>query len=277
VRVGVMGAGGSMGAEVCRAVGATADMELVAAVDPRFAGVPLGDVIGGSHASGAGALVVGSDVAALVAAGAEVAVDFTRRDAARSSLERCAEAGIHAVVGTTGFTEQDLSDLRRWFAGPGANAPNCVLAANFAIGAVLMMRFAALAAPWFDGVEIVERHRAEKEDAPSGTAVQTAALVAAARRDRGGAPFPSDATVTWAVDGARGGSGPGGVRLHSVRLPGSVAHQEVVFGSRGQTLTIRHDALDRVAFMDGVLLAVESVATRPGLTVGIDGLLGLEL
>ncbi|MDA8149283.1 MAG: 4-hydroxy-tetrahydrodipicolinate reductase [Actinomycetota bacterium] len=276
MRVGVIGAGGAMGAEVCRAVDGVDGMELVAAVDPRFAGVPLGDVVGGGRATGAGALVVGSDVTTLLAAGAEVAVDFTRRDAALTSLEHCAAAGVHAVVGTTGFTEEDLSDIRRWFAGPAAGTPNCVLAANFAIGAVLMMRFAALAAPWFDGVEIVERHRGEKEDAPSGTAVQTAALVSAARRDRGAAPFPPDATVTWAVEGARGGPGPGGVRLHSVRLPGSVAHQEVLFGSRGQTLTIRHDALDRVAFMDGVLLAIGSVAGRPGLTVGIDTLLGLD-
>ncbi len=188
-----------MGAEVCRAVDGVDGMELVAAVDPRFAGVPLGDVVGGGRATGAGALVVGSDVTTLLAAGAEVAVDFTRRDAALTSLEHCAAAGVHAVVGTTGFTEEDLSDIRRWFAGPAAGTPNCVLAANFAIGAVLMMRFAALAAPWFDGVEIVERHRGEKEDAPSGTAVQTAALVSAARRYRGAAPFPPDATVTWAV------------------------------------------------------------------------------
>jgi 4-hydroxy-tetrahydrodipicolinate reductase len=149
------------------------------------------------------------------------------------------------------------------------------VAANFAIGAVLMMRFAELAAPWFEGAEIIELHHPGKLDAPSGTARQTAERMAAARSASGSTPFLPDHTRTLVVDGARGGAGPGGVRIHSVRLPGLVAHQEVIFGGVGQSLTIRQDSYDRVSFMDGVVLAVRSVADRPGVTVGIEPLLGL--
>jgi 4-hydroxy-tetrahydrodipicolinate reductase len=150
-----------------------------------------------------------------------------------------------------------------------------VLAANFAIGAVLMMRFAALAAPWFDAAEVIELHHEGKRDAPSGTSLRTAEAMAAARRAAGRGDFLPDATSEVVVEGARGGSGPGGIRLHSVRLPGLVAHQEVLFGAPGQGLTMRHDSYDRASFMDGVVLAVESVADRPGLTVGIETLLGI--
>jgi 4-hydroxy-tetrahydrodipicolinate reductase len=182
---------------------------------------------------------------------------------------------MHAVVGTTGFTEADLDHLASRFTGPEFGAPNCVLAPNFAIGAVLMMRFAELAAPWFEGAEIVELHHDGKLDAPSGTSARTAERMAIARTSTGSGPFPPDRTTTAPIPGTRGGSGSAGVRIHSVRLPGLVAHQEVVLGSLGQTLTIRHDSYDRVSFMDGVILAVREVPTRPGLTLGIESLLGL--
>ncbi|MHB1712629.1 MAG: 4-hydroxy-tetrahydrodipicolinate reductase [Acidimicrobiales bacterium] len=266
MRVGVVGAGGKMGAEVCRTVAGDPDLELVAAIDPDLAGTEIGVVRG---------LRIEASLAALAGNGAEVLVDFTRVDAARSTLEWCAESGIHAVVGTTGFTERDVDRLRLLFAGPDQGAPNCVLAPNFAIGAVLMMRFAEIAAPWFDGAEIVELHHERKLDAPSGTSMATAQRMAVARMAAGAAPFPEDRTTTVMVDGARGGSGPGGTRMHSVRLAGLVAHQEVVLGAVGQGLTIRHDSYDRTSFMAGVTLAVKSVAGRPGLTVGLDSLLGL--
>jgi 4-hydroxy-tetrahydrodipicolinate reductase len=278
VRIGVFGAGGRMGREVCRAVLARPGLELVAAVDPGFDGTALAELIGVD----AGALAVAAELEAMTAAGAEVAVDFTRIEAARVNLPFCAEAGIHAVVGTTGLTESDLDDLGHRFTGVGP-APNCVVAPNFAIGAVLMMRFARLAAPWFSGAEIIELHREGKLDAPSGTALRTAEIIADALREKappgardvaGAEGYPADRTVHRLVEEARGGAGPGGVRLHSVRLPGFVAHQEVVFGAAGQTLTIRHDSTDRVSFMAGVLLAVEAVPTRQGLTVGLEPLLG---
>ena len=203
-------------------------------------------------------------------------VDFTRIDVARATLAYCAEAeGIHVVVGTTGFTEDDLADLARRFAGPGHGSPNCVMAANFAIGAVLMMRFAELAAPFMDGVEIVELHHDGKLDAPSGTAMRTAERMAAARARSGSDVTPARPDGTSVMDGARGGDGPAGVRIHSVRLPGLVAHQEVILGAVGQSLTIRHDSYDRASFMDGVVLAVRSVAEHPGLTFGLEPLLGL--
>jgi 4-hydroxy-tetrahydrodipicolinate reductase len=267
MRIGVVGAGGKMGAEVCRAVAAQADLDLVAAVDPVHAGVALAEVTGVPMEG----VTVSGTLDALVDAGAEVVVDFTRLEAARDSLAFMAESGIHAVVGTTGFTEEDLTDLSRRFAGP----PNCVLAANFAIGAVLMMRFAELAAPWFDGAEIVELHHDGKLDAPSGTARSTAERMAAARRSSGSGEFGPDRTVTVAMESARGGAGPGGIRIHSVRLPGLVAHQEVILGAVGQSLTIRHDSYDRASFMDGVVLAVRSVPDRPGMTLGLEPLLGL--
>jgi 4-hydroxy-tetrahydrodipicolinate reductase len=271
MRVGVVGAGGKMGREVCRTVVAHPDLDLVAAVDPRFHGTPLADLIGADP----GATMVSGDLAALPASGAEVAVDFSRLDASRVALSFCAREGIHAVVGTTGFTAEDLRELAGAFAGPGEGAPNCIVAANFAIGAVLMMRFAELAAPWFQGAEIVELHHDGKLDAPSGTALRTAERMAAARSGAADPAFPADRTVTTVVDGARGGDGPGGVRIHSVRLPGLVAHQEVILGAVGQSLSIRHDSYDRASFMDGVVLAVEQVPSRPGLTLGLEPLLGL--
>jgi 4-hydroxy-tetrahydrodipicolinate reductase len=266
-RVGVVGAGGRMGREVCRAVLGRPDLALVGAVDPVYVGTDLSALVGVD----AGPIEVAGDVGALADAGVGVAVDFTRIEAVRSNLPICAAAGIHAVVGTTGVTESDLADWRQRFAGP----PNCLVAANFAIGAVLLMRFCELAAPHFESVEIVEIHHDEKLDAPSGTSLRTAERIAAGRAAADAATLPGDRTTTTVVEGVRGGEGPGGVRIHSLRLPGMVAHQEVVFGSTGQTLTLRHDTTDRVSFMDGVLLAVGAVPSRPGLTVGLEPLLGL--
>lgn len=234
-----------MGAEVCRAVEEAADLELGAALD------------------------LGDDRAA--AAGCEVMVDFTNPDAVMDNLAWCIDNGIHAVVGTTGFDEERLTELReRLAARPGVGI---LIASNFSIGAVLMMAFAEQAARFVDSVEIIELHHPDKADAPSGTATTTAQRVAAARAEAGCAPFP-DAT-RHQVDGARGAT-IDGVHVHSVRVRGLVAHQEVVLGTPGETLTIRHDSLDRVSFMPGVLTAVRAVADRPGLTLGIDDLLGLR-
>jgi 4-hydroxy-tetrahydrodipicolinate reductase len=260
-----------VGREVCRTVLGHPNLDLVVALDPLHGGADLGTLIGVD----AGGLVVAEGLGSLTEAGAEVIVDFTRRDAAMDTLAYCAESGIHAVVGTTGFTEAEVEELGRCFAGPESGAPNCIMAPNFAIGAVLMMRFAEMAAPWFDGAEIVEYHHEGKLDAPSGTALRTAERMAMARSDSGTGEFPPDRTSTTVVDGSRGGGGPGGVRIHSVRMSGLVAHQEVILGGDGQTLTIRHDSYDRASFMDGVVLAVVSVTSRPGLTIGLEPLLGL--
>ncbi|MFI6162675.1 4-hydroxy-tetrahydrodipicolinate reductase [Micromonospora sp. PTRAS2] len=242
IRVAVLGARGRMGVEVCRAVEAAADMELVAALDQ------------------------GDDRSA--AAGAEVAVDFTTPDVVMDNLRWCVEAGIHAVVGTTGFTGRRLDQVRDWLAArPEVGA---VIAPNFGIGAVLMMQFAERAARHFESVEIIEQHHPRKLDAPSGTATHTARRIAQARAEAGLGPAP-DATKDE-VPGARGAD-IDGVRVHAVRATGLVAHQEVLFGTAGETLTIRHDSYDRVSFMPGVLLAVRAVRTRPGLTIGLDPLL----
>jgi 4-hydroxy-tetrahydrodipicolinate reductase len=204
---------------------------------------------------------------ALERAGAEVAVDFTVIEAARENLEWCADHGVHAVVGTTGFTPEDLEAFRARFTIGNAHA---VIAPNFAIGAVLMMRFAELAAPYFESAEIIELHHDQKIDAPSGTAVLTAERMSAASKD-----WTPDPTENLVLDGSRGGVGSEGIHIHSVRLRGLVAHQEVLLGTAGQTLSIRHDSYDRTSFMPGVLLAVRAVRDRIGLTVGLDQLLGL--
>jgi len=194
-----------------------------------------------------------------------VAVDFTDATAARQNLEWCAAHGVHAVVGTTGLTEADLEELASRF-----GSSNCIYAPNFAIGAVLLMRMAELAAPWFDSVEIIEMHHDGKVDAPSGTAMLTAERVAAASSS-----WAPDPTTDLVLEGSRGGRGPGGVPIHSVRLRGLVAHQEVLLGTTGQSLSLRHDSFDRSSYMPGVLLAVKTVGERPGLTVGLDALLDL--
>ncbi len=253
IRVGVFGAGGRMGSTVCRAVTEAPDMELVAAVDPGAAGTAPGDVR------------LAAEAHQLEVAGAEVAVDFTVLDAARENLRWCAEHGVHAVVGTTGFRETELAELADLFDKSPANA---IIAPNFAIGAVLMMRFAEMAAPFFETAEIIELHHDHKADAPSGTAARTAQRMAAASKD-----WAEDPTTTVIAEGARGGT-IDGIPIHSVRMRGMVAHQEVLLGTEGQTLSIRHDSYDRASFMPGVLLAVRKVADTPGLTVGLDPLMG---
>jgi 4-hydroxy-tetrahydrodipicolinate reductase len=252
-----------MGRTVCQAVHADPDLELAAAVDVRLSppGAP------GAPAALPGGLALSYDIEALERAGVEVAVDFTERAAAMANLAWCAAHGVHAVVGTTGLGEADVAEVGERFGRSGS--PNCVLAPNFAIGAVLMMRFAELAAPWFDSAEIVELHHDAKVDAPSGTAMLTAARMAAASGE-----WAADPTRSEVLAGARGGVGPAGIRVHSVRLRGLVAHHEVLLGAAGQTLTIRHDSYDRESFMPGVVIAVKAVAGRPGLTVGLDQLLG---
>ncbi|MGH9101981.1 MAG: 4-hydroxy-tetrahydrodipicolinate reductase, partial [Acidimicrobiales bacterium] len=208
---------------------------------------------------------------ALAEGRAEVAVDFTVAGAALQSARWCAAAGVHLVIGTTGLGEDDLGELRELF---GQGRANCVVAPNFAIGAALLVRLAELAAPHVDSIEIVELHHDAKADAPSGTALHSARRLARAREESGSGALAADGTRSESLAGARGGEGPGGIRVHSVRLRGLVAHQEVLMGAAGQSLTIRHDCYDRTAFMPGVLAAVRSVARRPGLTVGLEALLG---
>lgn len=238
MRVAVLGAKGRMGSEVIRAVEAADDLSLAGAYD-------LGEAIDLSEA--------------------DVAVDFTHPDAVMANLQACIDAGVHAVVGTTGFSEDRLAQVRTWLDG---SSTGVLIAPNFGIAAILMMRFAAQAAPHFDSVEIVELHHPHKADAPSGTSRRTASMVAAARQ---GMPAMPDATSDE-LAGARGAL-VDGIRIHSVRLAGLVAHQEVLLGGAGETLTIRHDSYDRASFMPGVLLAVRAIAGRPGLTVGLDPLL----
>ena len=245
-RVGVLGARGKVGAEVCRAVEAADDLELVASVD------------------------AGDRVEDLLDAGAEAVVDFTHPDVVMANLEFCVRNGIHAVVGTTGFDDERLDRLRGWLAD--SRGTGVLVAPNFSIGAVLMMRFAAEAAPFYESVEIVELHHPDKADAPSGTARRTASLVAAARRQAGMGSVP-DATST-SLEGARGADVEG-IHVHGLRIRGLVAHQEVILGGAGETLTIRHDSLDRVSFTPGVLLGLRKIAGNPGLTVGLEGFMGL--
>jgi len=257
MRVGVVGAAGRMGRSVCAAVAADPSLRLVAAVDRTDVGEPVAD------------LSVASELHALADAGAEVAVDFTVAESARDTLPWLAMHGIHAVVGTTGFAPSDFELFESIFGAD--DGPNCVIAPNFAISAVLMMRFAELAAPWFDTAEIIELHHDRKIDAPSGTAATTAARIADARET----DFAPDPTEREIVAGARGGVGPRGVRLHSVRMRGMVAHQEVLLGAAGQTLTIRQDSYDRQSFMPGVLLACRMIADVPGLSRSLDPFLDL--
>lgn len=267
--VGVLGAGGRMGATVCRAVAADPDLELVAAVDPSYAGVDLRQVAG-VEASG---MMVAPDTSELTRAHAAVAVDFTQLDSALENARWCAGAGVHAVIGTSGFGPDQLALLHRLF--PADGGANCLVAANFAIGAVLAMRFSELAAPWFETAEIVELHHDGKVDAPSGTAMATAERMAQSRT-AAGREWAPDPTRDEVVPGARGGRHGSGLRLHALRLRGVVAHQEVILGTTGQTLSIRHDSYDRESFMPGVLLAVKAVPGRPGLTVGLDAVLGFS-
>ena len=244
--MGVLGALGKVGREVCDAVDAADDMELVARVD------------------------AGDDRQQLVDAGAEAVVDFTHPDVVMDNLEFCVRRGIHAVVGTTGFDDERLATLEGWLAeSPGTGV---LIAPNFSIGAILMMRFAAEAARFYESVEVVELHHPDKADAPSGTARRTAQRIAAARREAGLGATP-DATST-SLEGARGAD-VDGVRVHGLRIRGLVAHQEVVLGGVGETLTIRHDSLDRVSFTPGVLIGLREIGSHPGLTVGLEAFLDI--
>ncbi|WP_083924199.1 MULTISPECIES: 4-hydroxy-tetrahydrodipicolinate reductase [Nocardiopsis] len=245
-KVGVFGADGRMGSEVVKAVQGADDMELVAGID---------------HADDREAVL-----------GADCVVDFTHPDAVMDNLEWLIGQGIHAVVGTSGFDEARLDRVRAMLAAkPGARV---LIAPNFGVAAVLMMHFARKAAPYFDSTEIIELHHPNKADAPSGTAYRTAELVAEARREAGTAPMP-DAT-TSEIAGARGAE-VDGVRVHALRISGLIAHQEVVFGTDGETLKIRHDSMNRTSFMPGVLLGIRKVADLPDpLTLGLEPLLGLD-
>jgi 4-hydroxy-tetrahydrodipicolinate reductase len=246
IKVGVLGARGRMGRIVCETVEGAADTELSAQVD-------RGDALDA---------LLGSDVV----------VDFTHVAAVLDNLRWCVEHGLNVVVGTSGFGDERLAEVRSWLAkSPGSRV---LVAPNFSVGAVLMMRFAAQAARFFESAEIIELHHANKMDAPSGTALRTASMIGEART-KAGLGAPPDAT-TQALDGARGAT-VDDVHVHSVRVAGLVAHQEILFGGHGETLTIRHDSLDRASFMPGVLLAIRGIATLPaGLTVGIEPLLGLD-
>ncbi|MFF0529995.1 4-hydroxy-tetrahydrodipicolinate reductase [Nocardia amikacinitolerans] len=246
IRVGVLGARGKVGQAICAAVQAADDLELVAQVDKDDA------------------------LETFTESGTQVVVDFTHPDVVMGNLKFLVEHGIHAVVGTTGFDEARLAEVRGWLAERPETG--VLIAPNFAIGAVLSMRFAEQAARFFESVEVIELHHPNKADAPSGTAYRTANLIAEAR-ERAGVGRSPDATTTE-LEGARGAD-VDGVRVHSVRLAGLVAHQEVLFGTQGETLTIRHDSIDRSSFAPGVLLGVREIADRPGLTVGLDPFLDL--
>lgn len=262
INVAVVGALGQMGRTVCRAILEADELDLVAAVDVRATDEwTLRDLGLPSD------LALGNSLDALTAAETHVAVDFTVAEAASEALPWLAEAGIHAVVGTTGFTTEAMATIESAFEASDAN---CIIAPNFAISAVLMMRFAEMAAPFFDTAEVIELHHDNKIDAPSGTAMATVERMAAASREWG-----VDPTENEVLPGARGGKGPADIRVHSVRMRGMVAHQEVIFGAEGQTITVRQDSYDRTSYMPGVVLAVKRIADRPGLTLGLDAILDI--
>jgi 4-hydroxy-tetrahydrodipicolinate reductase len=240
IKVGVLGARGRMGSEVVKAVNEAADLELVAALD------------------------LGDSLDTLVTNGAQVVVDFTTPDSVMANLEFLIGNNINAVIGTTGFDDARIAKIKSLLS---SSKSGVLIAPNFAIGAVLMMEFATKAAKYFESAEIIELHHPNKVDAPSGTAARTAELMSKSRKEAGLAPMP-DATST-SLDGARGAT-VGDIPVHSVRLRGLVAHQEVLLGGIGETLSIRHDSIDRVGFMPGVLLGVRQVVTHPGLTFGLE-------
>jgi 4-hydroxy-tetrahydrodipicolinate reductase len=247
IKVAVLGAKGRMGAEACKAITAAADLELVSQID------------------------LGDSLDLLVSSGAQVVVDFTHPDAVMGNLEFAIKHGINVVVGTTGFDEAKLSQIKGWLAAQPK--VGVLIAPNFGLGAVLLMQFAAQASKYFESVEIIELHHPNKVDAPSGTASRTAEMITEARRSVNKEAMP-DATAT-SLDGARGAL-VGEVPVHSVRLRGLVAHQEVILGDLGETLTIRHDSIDRTGFMPGVLLGVRKVVSHPGLTFGLEHFMDLH-
>jgi 4-hydroxy-tetrahydrodipicolinate reductase len=253
IRVGVFGAMGKMGQMICAAVGADPELDLVACVDK------------GSDGRSMLGNVVSTDPKAMADADVQVAVDFTVAEAARVNTSWCALHVIHAVVGTTGLSSDDLEQFKSAF-----TRSNCLVASNFTISAVLMMRFAELCAPFFDTAEIIEYHHDTKLDAPSGTAMATVERMAAANTT-----WAPDPTKHEVVAGARGGKTDSGIHVHSVRMRGMFAHQEVILGSAGQTITIRADSFDRTAYAPGVLLAIKNIDKHPGLTVGVETFLGI--
>jgi len=244
IKVAVLGSKGRMGAEVVKAITNATDLELVASIDQN------------------------DDFNIVKNSGAQVAVDFTTPDVVMKNLELLIESGISPVVGTTGFTEENIAQLQKML--DTKNGVSLRLVPNFSIGAILMMRFAKAATKFYDSAEIIEYHHPQKVDAPSGTAIRTAQIIAEERKANNLAKNP-DATASE-IPGARG-SKIDGIPVHAVRMPGLVAHQEVIFGSLGETLTIRHDSFDRESFMPGVLLAIRNIAKKPGLTIGIDDLI----
>jgi 4-hydroxy-tetrahydrodipicolinate reductase len=265
IRVGVIGAWGRMGQIVCRAVADADDLALVAAIDRSHTGQSIGPPIGHRELD----VPVSEELDRLLEAEVEVAVDFTHPDVVMDDVMWCIDHAIHVVVGTSGIGDDDLAAIERKVGDEGAES-SVVVASNFALGAVLMMRFASEAVRYFPAVEVIELHHDGKADAPSGTALATLGRL---ERERGVEWRGPDAE---SLDGARGGDVEG-IRVHSVRLPGLVAHQEVIFGGQGQTLTIRHDSTDRSSFMPGVLMAIRAVMMRRGLTVGLEPLLDLPV
>ena len=260
IRVGVLGAGGRMGLEVCRAVHAEEGMDLSVVVDPAFAERDY-------QGPGGPDVEVAQSISALRGSQVGVAVDFTSARAAVDNIRWCLDEKIAVVVGTTGMSQDIIKELEELCSQKDGHV---LVAPNFAIGAVLAMRFAEMAAAWMPDAEVIELHHEGKADSPSGTAIKTAEGIAKGRRAGPAAPGSQSETMP----GARGAEMEG-VHIHSVRLPGLVAHQEVIFGSRGQTLSIRHDSTDRTSFMPGVVLAIREIGERPGLTVGLENLLGL--
>jgi len=263
IRVGVIGACGRMGQMVSRAVAEADDMALAAAIDRSRVGQSIGSLIGHTKIQ----VPVSDELDRLLEAEVEVAVDFTNPDVVMDNVRWCISHAVHLVVGTTGISEEDLVEIEGLLDDEGGES-NVIVAPNFALGAVLMQRFAAQAARYFPAVEIIELHHDAKVDAPSGTAIATVQRLIEERSEHYRGPLAES------LEGVRGGDVEG-VRVHSVRLPGLLAHQEVIFGGQGQTLTIRHDSTDRASFMPGVLMAVRAVMTRPGLTVGLEPLLDL--
>ena len=256
LKVGVLGAAGRMGQSVCSAVMQAESLELVAAVD--LASDESEEMLKG--------IPITQEISDFFKAEVDVVVDFTIAEASKNNLPLLAEEGVDAVVGTSGLSDQDFSIIEKKF-----NESSCLIVPNFAIGAVLMMHFASIAAPWFNTAEIIEYHHNQKKDSPSGTAIATAERMSSASNQ-----WDEDPTINESIAGARGAKLKG-IPIHAVRMKGMVAHQEVIMGSIGQTLTIRHDSPDRESFMPGVLLAVQGVASLPnGLTIGLEKLLGIE-
>ena len=256
LKVGVLGAAGRMGQSVCSAVMQAESLELVAAVD----------LVSDESEEMLEGIPITQEISDFFKAEVDVAVDFTIAEASKNNLPLLAEEGIDVVVGTSGLSDQDFSIIEKKF-----NESRCLIVPNFAIGAVLMMHFASIAAPWFNTAEIIEYHHNQKKDSPSGTAIATAERMSSASNQ-----WDEDPTINESIAGARGAKLKG-IPIHAVRMKGMVAHQEVIMGSIGQTLTIRHDSPDRESFMPGVLLAVQGVASLPnGLTIGLEKLLGIE-